>query len=145
VSRRAAKLPTLALTVLLAVGLLPIPPAPAAQVETVETPLISATDLIDRVARGEALTILDVRTVEEYADGHVPGAVNIPHTEIADRLAEIAALGDNEIVLYCRSGRRAGVAAEVLRAAGYGRLLHLDGDMNGWREDQLPIVRESGS
>ena len=55
-SRRAAKLPTLALTVLLAVGLLPIPPAPAAQVETVETPLISATDLIDRVARGEALT-----------------------------------------------------------------------------------------
>ena len=133
------------LTLVLAGGLLLSASSAPAQVQAVETTLISASELIDRVARGDELTILDVRTVEEFAEGHVPGAINIPHTEVADRLAEIAAMGDTEIVLYCRSGLRAGVAADVLRAAGYVRLLHLDGDMLGWQADQLPIEREPGS
>jgi phage shock protein E len=81
--------------------------------------------------------VLDVRSPEEYVAGHVPGAVNIPHDQVAARLAEVPK--DKDVVLYCRSGRRAGMAAEVLAANGYTRLQHLEGDMVGWQERQRPV------
>jgi rhodanese-related sulfurtransferase len=60
--------------------------------------------------------VLDVRAPEEYVTGHVPGAVNIPHDQIAARLAEVPK--DRDVVLYCRSGRRAAMAGEVLSGNG---------------------------
>lgn len=142
---RSFRLPLLALAAAALASVAAVAAIGVAQTTATETPLIDAAELIDRVARGEDLLILDVRSVEEFAAGHVPGALNIPHTEVADRLEEIANLGEVEIVLYCRSGRRAGMAADVLRDAGYERLLHLDGDMLGWQARQLPVVREPGS
>lgn len=101
-------------------------------------PLVGQDALLERQARHDAsLFLLDVRTPEEYAQGHVPGAVNIPHDQVASRLADIPK--DKDVVLYCRSGRRAGLAAEVLGAHGYTRLLHLDGDMNAWVEKARPV------
>jgi rhodanese-related sulfurtransferase len=82
--------------------------------------------------------VLDVRSPDEYVAGHVPGAVNIPHDQVAARLAEVPK--DKDVVLYCRSGRRAGMAAEVLAANGYTRLKHLEGDMLGWQEKQRPVA-----
>ena len=76
------------------------------------------------------LFVLDVRTPQEYAAGHVPGAVNVPHDQLASRLAEVPK--DKDVVLYCKSGRRAGIAADVLAANGYTRLSHLEGDMPAW-------------
>ena len=76
------------------------------------------------------LFVLDVRTPQEYAAGHVPGAVNVPQDQLASRLAEVPK--DKDVVLYCQSGRRAGIAAEVLAANGYTRLSHLEGDMPAW-------------
>lgn len=76
--------------------------------------------------------VLDVRTPAEFAAGHVPGAINVQHDLIASRLPELAKYRDREVVLYCRSGRRAGMAAEVLRQHGFERLVHLEGDMPGW-------------
>ena len=76
------------------------------------------------------LFVLDVRTPQEYAEGHVPGAVNVPYDQLASRLAEVPK--DKDVVLYCKSGRRAGIAADVLAANGYTRLSHLEGDMPAW-------------
>ena len=81
--------------------------------------------------------VLDVRAPEEYVTGHVPGAVNIPHDQIAARLAEVPK--DKDVVLYCRSGRRAATAGEVLSGNGYTRLQHLEGDIVGWQEKQRPV------
>ncbi len=97
--------------------------------------------LAARLAAGTPPLVLDVRTPEEYAEGHVPGAINIPHTEVAARLDELAPYRDREIVLYCRSGRRAGIAADVLKEAGFSRLAHLSGDMPGWAARGLPVER----
>ena len=141
-SSRNSRFPTVALG---ALAVLALAALVIAQTTADGTPLIQSDELLDRVARGEELLILDVRSEEEFAGGRVPGAINIPHTEVESRLDEIAAYGDVEIVLYCRSGRRAGMAAGVLREAGYERLLHLDGDMNGWESRQLPVVRGPGS
>lgn len=85
----------------------------------------------------DAPFVLDVRTPEEYVAGHVPGAVNIPHDQVAARLAEVPK--DKDVVLYCRSGRRAAMAAEVLAGNGYAHLQHLEGDMMAWQAQQRPV------
>lgn len=103
---------------------------------------ISQVELMQRIKTNHAGLILDVRSPEEYAEGHVPGAINIPHDQLGSRLAEIGSYKDKEIVLYCAVGGRAAKAANTLRAAGFSKLLHLDGDMNGWLSHaELPVKK----
>jgi phage shock protein E len=82
--------------------------------------------------------ILDVRTEGEFGSGHVPGAVNIPHDELASRLSELGSSTDRPVVVYCRSGKRAGKASSFLLDAGYTNILHLEGDMNAWQANGRP-------
>ena len=87
----------------------------------------------------DAPLLLDVRSAEEFAAGHIPGALNVPHDQAAARLEELQPYRQRGIVLYCKSGRRAGLAAEVLARAGFSRLRHLAGDMPGWIAAGLPV------
>ena len=66
----------------------------------------------------EAL-IVDVRTPEEFADGHYPGAINIPHETILDGLNQLGVTADISVILYCRSGNRSGQAEQALREKGF--------------------------
>jgi phage shock protein E len=77
------------------------------------TPPAEAKALVD----GGAL-LVDVRTPEEFASGHIEGAKNIPVSEVQVRLAEFGAK-DGKVVVYCRSGNRSGKAKTMLEAAGY--------------------------
>jgi phage shock protein E len=86
------------------------------------------------------LFVLDVRTPEEYAAGHVPGAVNVPHDQLASRLAEVPK--DKDVVVYCRTGRRSTLAADVLAANGYTRVSRLEGDMQAWTARGRPVEEE---
>jgi len=97
---------------------------------------ISQEDFINQPP-AEAV-ILDVRTPEEFARGHVPNAVLIPHGELASRISELGAETGNPVVVYCESGKRASLAGEVLLDAGFTNVLHLDGDMRGWRANDRP-------
>jgi rhodanese-related sulfurtransferase len=100
--------------------------------------MISQEALLERQQRGDAsLLVLDVRTPGEYVSGHVPGAVNIPHDQVAARLAEVPK--DKDVVVYCRSGRRTNLALNLLAENGYTRLGHLEGDMLAWQERQRPL------
>ena len=83
--------------------------------------------------------ILDVRTPEEFAAGHIPGAVNIPHDQLASRLGELESAKSKDIVVYCRTGRRSGLALEVLQANGFKQLAHLEGDMVAWQAQNRPV------
>jgi phage shock protein E len=103
---------------------------------------VGAEALLARQAAGDpALVVLDVRTAEEFAAGHVPGAINVPHDQLQGRLGELAALRDKDLVVYCKSGRRSGLALEVLGKQGYTRLSHLDGDMQGWEAAGRPVEK----
>tara|TARA_Y100001963_G_scaffold88083_1_gene121687 strand:- start:4 stop:381 length:378 start_codon:yes stop_codon:yes gene_type:complete len=84
--------------------------------------------------------ILDVRSAEEFAEGHVPGALNVPHSEIASHLAALGSI-QKPVLVYCRSGRRADIALKALADLGFERLYHLDGDMQAWQSDSLPIEK----
>jgi phage shock protein E len=68
--------------------------------------------------RARGVTVLDVRTPAEFEGGHVPGALNIPHDQVAARSAELGAR-DKPVLLYCRSGRRSGLAAAELVKQGF--------------------------
>jgi len=99
---------------------------------------VSQEALLERQQKGDESTyVLDVRSPEEYASGHVPGAVNIPYDQVASRIAEVPK--DKDVVLYCKSGRRAGIAAEVLAGQGYERLQHLEGDIVAWVDKGRPV------
>ncbi len=63
--------------------------------------------------------LLDVRSDLEFEQGHLKGAMHIPHTQIQQRIAELQPWKEKGIVLYCKSGHRAGIAAEVLKSNGF--------------------------
>lgn len=79
----------------------------------------------------EGYIILDVRTDEEYAGGHIPGAILIPHDDIADQAEEILTDKDQLILVYCRSGNRSRQAAEALAELGYTNVVDFGG-INDW-------------
>ena len=103
---------------------------------------LTQEQLVEHLAKHpQHLFVLDVRSPQEYAEGHVPGAVNVPHDQLASRLDEVPK--DKDVVLYCRSGRRSALAADVLAANGYTRLSHLEGDMQAWVARGRPVEQRT--
>ncbi|NJM11796.1 MAG: rhodanese-like domain-containing protein [Synechococcaceae cyanobacterium SM1_2_3] len=66
--------------------------------------------------------VIDVRTVDEYRQGHVRDAINIPYEQIGSQIAAVAPDRAAPLVLYCRSGRRSGIAEQTLRRMGYRQI-----------------------
>jgi rhodanese-related sulfurtransferase len=100
--------------------------------------VITPVELAARLERGPRPAILDVRTSSEFAAGHVPGAVNVPFTEIGARLSEIPAGPEDELVVYCGHGPRAWIAGGRLGRRGFRRLVYLGGHWAAWRRAGLP-------
>ncbi len=75
--------------------------------------------------------LIDVRTPEEYAGGHIEGAKNIPVQVLDQRMGELGTDKARGVVVYCRSGRRSAQAAEALKAAGFVDVVDL-GPMSAW-------------
>ena len=75
----------------------------------------------------EGYIILDVRTQEEYDQGHIPNAILIPDTEIKNKAEEVLTDKDQLILVYCRSGRRSKLASEILVEMGYTNIKEFGG------------------
>lgn len=117
-------------------------PAAAIQPPAADAPHITQADLLARLDKKDPdLVVLDVRTPAEFAAGHVPGARNLSHDQLAAKLDELASARNKDVVVYCRSGRRTLLAEETLRNAGFTRLLHLEGDYLAWEAAQRPIEK----
>lgn len=104
---------------------------------------VAQDELFRRLREGQVL-VLDVRPEAEYAAGHIPGAVNVPHDQLAARLAELPASA--EIVAYCR-GRYcvfAPDAVRLLRAHGYAAW-PLEGGLPDWRLAGRPITARASA
>ena len=72
----------------------------------------------------EGALLVDVRSEQEFKSGHLEGAVHIPHTEVAKRLAEFGPDKQRPIVVYCRSGGRSGKAQAVLQSNGFTKVVN---------------------
>jgi phage shock protein E len=139
---------TVVIVALVAVGVLlvstantPAPPATSSNAvpPTVVSGLISAEVFTSQFVDADAPhQLIDVRTAEEFASGHLPNAINIPLQELPDRLAEVAT--DEPVVLYCRSGNRSNQAAQLLAGEGFTQVLDLGGIV-AWEAAGLPVVQ----
>lgn len=90
----------------------------------------------------EDFHILDVRSSEEYAEGHVPGAMHIPHDSIQTKLSSLPQDKDAPLLIYCRTGRKAGLATTELKQMGYSKIFHMQGNMPGWTEKGFDISHD---
>lgn len=99
-----------------------------------------ASQLLQRQQAGQAPVLLDVRESDEYLDGHIAGALNIPVDQLASRAGVLGVPRDSEIVVYCVSGKRAARAQETLTSLGYTHVRQLDGSLNTWRHRRLPLA-----
>ena len=71
--------------------------------------------------------LIDVRTPKEFTAGHMEGAENIPHETIGNKISELTTDKSKDIVLYCQSGRRAGLAMNTLKSLGYEHVINAGG------------------
>ena len=91
-------------------------------------PVIEAKQLVDHGA-----VLIDVRTPDEFQAGHVAEAVNIPYEEIDKAILKLAENPDQEIILYCSSGRRAAEAKRILEDKGFHKVYN-SGGYDSWIE-----------
>ena len=85
--------------------------------------------------------VIDVRSAEEFQSGHLKGAINIPHTEIADKIAGAVPDKTAPLKLYCRSGRRVKLAMNELQKLNYSNLEDCGGISEAAEHLALPIVQ----
>ena len=94
----------------------------------------------DTKIKTDSVQLLDVRTPQEYAEGHIEGALNINiQCDDFQQMAEKELSKDSTILVYCRSGRRSMDAAGILTRLGY-RVINLKGGIIEWKEDGLPVT-----
>jgi phage shock protein E len=105
---------------------------------TITSPTLTTIDPQNYIAQFSDAEhfLLDVRTPEEFAGGHIAGAVNISVAELPQRLSEVPQ--DMTVVVYCRSGNRSQTASEILSQAGYNSIYDLGGII-AWEAAGLPI------
>jgi phage shock protein E len=118
---------------------------------------MTALELMSLIDTRRAPAILDVRTPDEFADGHVPGAINVPFQDVGRRFIEQRLISTGRsassptsntprpsmepIVIYCGHGPRAWMAGAALRRRGYRAFEYLKGHMAAWRRAGLPEER----
>jgi hydroxyacylglutathione hydrolase len=99
--------------------------------------LIDPEQLAERLD-GQDLIVLDVRDEHEFAEGHIPGSINLPYGELPDRQGELPR--DREIAAICSGGKRSGLAASILQREGFERVLHVaNGGVGTWRRSGRPV------
>lgn len=91
--------------------------------------VLAADDLASRLANGASLQIVDVREPEEFAAGHIPGAINVP---LGDILAGNATLPEGELAIICRTGRRSDVACRLAAEGGRKDVYNVIPGMKDW-------------
>ena len=113
--------------------------APAAADPAAQAASISPSELQGRRDAGTAPVVIDVRTADEYAAGHIPGAVNIPFDQVAARIREVEA--PHGVALYCMVGPRARRGEAALLTSGYESVFHIEGGLAAWEASGLPVER----
>ncbi len=108
-------------------------------------PAIAPRDLAAALEAGQDPPVLDVRSDGEYRSGHIPGALHVPFTEVAEKTPPVLLerCRHEPVVVTCEHGPRALYAASKLRALGCREVLLLDGHMARWRELGLPLTRKA--
>lgn len=101
---------------------------------------LSPAQVVQHVNQNAA-TVIDVREAKEYRQGHITGAMNIPYSELKDRVVELGEKKDRPVILVCGIGQYAGAAGKLLNQAGFQKVLRLSGGLSSWSAQGLPLVK----
>lgn len=102
---------------------------------------VSPQELYEMLQSEEPPLVIDVRSPREYGEGHVPGAINVPHKRMRFEHDEYTEHLEKPVVIYCEKGLRARISSEFFRMNGYQDIVRLRGEMPGWHEAGLPVER----
>jgi len=109
------------------------------QATTQQMPEISATELKQRLDKGDDIQIIDVREPDEVAIGTIPNSIHIPLAQVINRMSEIDPA--RETVVHCKMGGRSARAIQALKQSGFtGDLLNLKGGIIAWSNEVDPSV-----
>jgi phage shock protein E len=129
----------LAIVVLAAVAIVVVVVVVLARPNLSDIQRITPAQYQQQFASGSAsYMLIDVRTPEEFASGHISGAINISVETLPNRLSEVPR--DKTIIVYCRSGNRSATASSILSQAGYNPIYDLGGIL-AWTAAGLPTVQ----
>lgn len=119
-----------------------------------ETPTVTETQIIEVIAPQEAFTliqdnannpdfvIIDIRTLEEFAEGHIANAINIDYYS-ETFTDELNNLDKNKVYLiYCQWGNRSGAALAIMEGLNFREVYAMSGGIDAWQEEELPVVTE---
>ena len=103
--------------------------------------LWSVTELKTKIDQSsEPLVLLDVRTIEEFESGRIKNSINIPHEILLSNIDLVSEYNDEQLVVYCRSGKRASLVIEALEKNGFTNVVDIEGDILAWSEANYPLV-----
>jgi rhodanese-related sulfurtransferase len=103
---------------------------------------IGTNDAVRLTNAGAA--VIDVRSADEYAAGHIIDARNIPAAEISDHADSLKKFKERPVLVYCENGFASAGAARALTALGFTKVVTLRGGLQNWRQDNLPLVKGEG-
>lgn len=94
---------------------------------------------LDALLRDEKVMVVDVREADEYAAGHIPGAINMPLSTF--QASKLPDPGAKKLILNCLGGKRSGMALDKCGIAQAAVDTHLSGGFNAWQAARLPVER----
>ena len=100
---------------------------------------IDATQLINR----RNAVIVDLRSADEFAQGHLPQARHVAFDELSAKAAQLAKNKNTPVLLVCRTGQRAQKAETIVKQAGFAEVFVLQGGLAAWQQAGMPVVRQS--
>jgi rhodanese-related sulfurtransferase len=100
--------------------------------------LLTVTEAVMLMSRKQVV-VVDVREPDDFKQGHLQGARNIPLSQLATRIAELEKFKDKPVLLVCERGNRTRAAVKVLREKQFSALHQLKGGMQAWIEAKMPL------
>ena len=94
-----------------------------------------------KLVKSESAVVVDVRDANEYSEGHIVGAINIPFSSFESRSDELNKYKEQPLIITCKMGQHSGSAGTILRKKGFTNVLRLTGGMAEWRGQNLPVVK----
>ena len=101
---------------------------------------IGQHEFVSLINSGEAI-LVDVRAANDFSQGHIQGAINIPHTKMSNRFVELEKEKPKVVVVTDQYGQHAPAAGKLLMSKGF-EVRRLDGGMIEWKEQNMPVVRK---
>jgi len=95
-----------------------------------------------QLMNNEDAVLLDVREPAETVGGKIAKAIQIPVGSVGQRVGELDKHKDKNIIVYCKTGARAGIACQELNKAGFEKVYSLSGGITAWQEAHLPVSRK---